>query len=293
MSTFIWNQDPTPITVAPNGDWRIRLASIRQDVVFTAVHRRALIHAIMRVFAEWVIAGAVYRIVHRWDPPWDESGEAVEVPSTERERLAWYATLGAWMEQMLTGTATPTYLAGCGLAHDTYADEIDQLVLDGVAGVLEPQVPPDRREAVVDDDEFAEAVCAFHDAIVAQAGQISTREAYRRCAAEVRRTRAAHANQDVAYRDAQREHRERAMRFWATHLPGLLVERRIDEQAWLHLDLAARLRDALADADPADVKAVATAGLPGCPCSPGVTAAVRSLAAAIDALDRESRFGVE
>lgn len=290
MNTFSWNQDPTPITVAPNGDWRMRLASIDLDVVFAAGPRRALIHRIMRMFTEWVIDGTVYLIAHRWDPPWDRSGETVMIPSTARERLAWCPTLGVWMEQMLTGSATPTYLAGCGLAHDTYADEIDQLVLDRVAGVLEPQVPSDVREAVVDDDEFAEAVCAFHDAILAQARQVSTGEAYRRCAAEVRHARAAHSNQEAARRDAQREYHERAMRFWATHLPGLLIERRIDERAWEDLDLAARMRDALADADPADVKAVASAGLPGYPCSPAVTATVRDLAAEIDALDRESRF---
>jgi hypothetical protein len=197
------------------------------------------------------------------------------------------------MEQMFTGSATPTYLAGCGLAHDTYADEIDQLVLDDVASVLEPQVPPEEREAVVYDDEFAEAVCSFHDAIVAEASQISTSEAYRRCAADVRRARVARATHDLASREAEHEHRERAMRFWATHLPGLLAGRRIDERAWQRLDLAARLRDALADADPADVKAIASAGLPGCPCSPAVSAAARNLAAEIDALDRESRFCAE
>jgi hypothetical protein len=290
VSTIAWNHDPTPITVAANGDWRIRLASIHQDVIFGATHRQTLIHAIMRLFAKWVIDGAVYLVVHSQDTPWDQSGETVEIPSTEHERLTWCPTLGVWMEQMFTGSATPTYLAGCGLAHDTYADEVDQLVLDDVASILEPQVPSEKREAVVYDDDFAEAVCAFHDAIVAQAGQIATTEAYRRCAAEVRRAQAARTAQGAVHRDDDHEHRERAMRFWATHLPGLLVERRIDERTWQHLDLAASLRDTLADADPADVKAIAAAGLPGCPCSPAVTAAVRSLAAEIDARDRDSRF---
>src|SRR5512146_2749353 len=97
VSAYVWNQcnqDPTPITIAANGDWRIYLAALHAEIVLPKARRAALVHAITRLYVEWVVDGKVYEVSHRNDPPWDYSGETLERPTTERERLGLYHTLG-------------------------------------------------------------------------------------------------------------------------------------------------------------------------------------------------------
>jgi hypothetical protein len=111
-------------------------------------------------------------------------------------------------------------------------------------------------------------------------------EAYIRCAANVHRRLAARQRGTQAAAQ-QSDDRARADHFCVTRPPVLLAERFVDRPTWRRLKLARRLRHALADADPADVDAIARIGLPGAHCSGSVNALIRKIAADVAAQDRE------
>lgn len=65
------------------------------------------------------------RIIHDFDPPWDQSGTAIR--TSEPFDIESYTDLESFVETEYTGNSTPSFVSGCGLFHDSFADELREL----------------------------------------------------------------------------------------------------------------------------------------------------------------------
>jgi hypothetical protein len=87
-----------------------------------------IILEVSEIFSEWVLEGDIYDVSYENDPPWDHSGTVIKRDSNEERRLSAYSTLGAWMNDCLTGNSTPSFESGYGMYHDFFEQEVSSHV---------------------------------------------------------------------------------------------------------------------------------------------------------------------
>ena len=79
-----------------------------------------------------------YQITHDFDPPYDCSGKLITIEGQDRFYVKNYNMLGDFFEEY-TGNTTATYWSGCGLSHDTYEKEYEELIRDYIYNSLLPK----------------------------------------------------------------------------------------------------------------------------------------------------------
>lgn len=84
--------------------------------------------------------------------PYDCSGALKVI--REAHMLSDYKTLEDFLE-MKTGTTTATYISGCGLNYNSYADELEQNIRDSIYNIARDYFISESKESyLIDDDKW-------------------------------------------------------------------------------------------------------------------------------------------
>jgi hypothetical protein len=255
------------LSLLGDGDWLLAMPKDLSDLRITVAWRQELIETTASWFVRWVINEQEVTINHNWDPSWDSSGHTETHNVGWRTLLARYNTLNEWLEQAYTGNSTASFMSGMGLFWDTYEKDVEELITDELIHEMKKQfcAPPG-----VDDDWFWDEVFEESDlvqihlehALRLLCGQMTTRDAWQKYEDSVR-TQLVKEEARRVIESARRDKMHRQAReFWECHFPDL-QGKRIERPEFKALDLESRLREALADADPEIVRAIAEIGLPG------------------------------
>jgi len=86
-------------------------------------------------FAYVILTDNKKTITHRFDPPWDCSGEIVNL--YEPYNLAEYDTLSDFVSNEYIGYSEATFVSGMGLRYPTYADELEKVTYEYITKLLE------------------------------------------------------------------------------------------------------------------------------------------------------------
>lgn len=265
------------------GDWQICLPEPYHIIVVSRAWREKIRKMIATHYIRWVLAGKSYEIHHRYDPPWDASGDAEKIEVEPASLLDKYATILDWLENELTGDWEATYESYHGKHWRRYADWFSE---------EKPQLYSDLYHVSFQHlIETADDVDEFKDSMIEELTdfEICMDVIWENLFANFRTEAAwdtyyAVTLKEIAEEERQAEERARlyhakhtcAKTFWNAHFADLRYLR-IEKPQFKELGLAERLADLLADADPEIVQAIAEIGLFG-DFSNSVHEAIKALA---------------
>jgi hypothetical protein len=270
------------LEVLGDGDWILTLPEDYPDIVITADMRQKLYEEVACTFVEWVMRGIEVVIEHHLDPEWDRSGSASRYNRDPLMLLIKYETIEEWLTEAYTGNSRATYISGYGLAWDTYEKAFEEGIeemwyelVDSIAGTLHDD-EDDKYEFLerISDDTFDVEISA-KQALRFLIGQGTTQAAWKQYQGIV----AAELHQEQVEAEERRiRHsamRERVQRFYDQHFADLPRDK-IEMPQLREFNVENRLKEALLDADPELVTALAEVGLPVY-CSNGVSNRISNL----------------
>lgn len=92
--------------------------------------RSIIVKEIAIYFSEWVIDGTTFNITYDFDPPWDCSGQLMEVKTGRADRLVYgYNSFGLFLEECLTGEIVDGY-EGKKFLYQTHFEVVENIILD-------------------------------------------------------------------------------------------------------------------------------------------------------------------
>jgi len=277
-------------------NWDLLLPTKYNPLIVTVKWRQALCAEAADTFVRWVMGGTSISIVHDSDPPWDQSGEKQQKQVDPDELLTRYDTFQQWMDTEYTGQSRASYMSGMGLFWDDYGDAIKEAISDAVSELIKAHLRAQFGE--MDDDNWWDEVwedltwiqSVLELALYQVIGQMKTVDAWRDHAGIVI------ADLEAEKRRVQEQARQNAIvlkmirNFWHDHFSDL-GQQRIEKPDFRALQLADRIREALADADPQIVEGIIQFGLPGY-FSNSVTFEVQQIARKIAMSDRHIPDGL-
>jgi hypothetical protein len=101
-------------------------------------------------FAHQIMYETKHSVEYYSDPSWDSSGTVLD--TNKSFSIDEYLTLADFVENEYTGNTTVSYVSGCGLFHDRYEKELQQICWDWVSSF----VPMATDELIRESDEFLE-----------------------------------------------------------------------------------------------------------------------------------------
>ncbi len=251
-----------------SGDWEITLPPKYDDLIVSEAWREDLCAAAADTFIRWVLAGTSINIVHDYDPPWDQSGDKRPYRVDPAELLGRYETFKAWMDEEYTGESRASFVSGMGLFWDDYGDAIKEDISEAVAELMTAHF----KAQFEDEDEDSWWDDAWEDTIIIQSSlehalyliiaDIKTADAWRQYADSVRADMEAERQRNKERAKENAILGELIRHFWEDRFSDL-DRRRIERPEFKALQLADRIQNALADADPRVVEAIIQFGLPG------------------------------
>jgi hypothetical protein len=242
------------------GTWRSDPSDEIPQLELSVDDRLRILREIAELFSRWVIEGRLYDVSYADDPPWDHSGKLIKIDSTPDVRLGLFPTLGRWADEAYTGISVPTCLSGMGLAHQTYDEEIENVIRSGILAIWTRHLSAEEREAFLGLEPESTAVdLTFR--LIERACDIRTDAAWeigepgaRECILRDSRERERRWSQD-------RDREARVESFWKRYLSDIPPGFRIDaSNAQLFMERLGRILDL---ADPEDLEALKQKGLPG------------------------------
>jgi hypothetical protein len=113
----------------------------KENVVINKRSIDSIRFTVCELFSRYVIDGTLLEnISHDYDPPWDCSGTLIKEKIGENCTFLYllkkYGTLGEWTKNTYTGATIATGVSGCGFNHETYEDEVMQIIEDTLYNVI-------------------------------------------------------------------------------------------------------------------------------------------------------------
>lgn len=253
------------LAVLGMGTWEIALPDGYPELVVEPEWREGIIAWTCCAYVRWVKDGKSRAITFDYDPPWDHSGEVLSRDTDPLILRGRYATLGAWLADEYTGQWRATFESGYGKYWDTFGNYLEEYLQERITALLKDQCPDQFAEADMSIDPWDD-LCMVSTLLEwmlkLSVEPVSTADAWERF--EILTLRQMETERRRQTEAAARRERqgEQARHFWMTHFTDLTTER-IDRPRYRNLRLEERLRDLLADTDPAVVEAIAEFGLPG------------------------------
>lgn len=108
-------------------------------------------------FAYQILEGRKFEVDYSWDPPWDCSGH---LKTSGNLSLADYNQLFDFLDEY-SGNSRPSFVSGCGMFHDSYRDDLTEVVSEHLWSLVRAQTPTDltneEQDALTED--YADLIC--------------------------------------------------------------------------------------------------------------------------------------
>jgi hypothetical protein len=252
-----------------DGDWEWDLPDDDENIaVFTKAWRDEQLDKIAEKFVRWVLRGIDHTHHHRYDPPWDSSGNVDSQKTDSLTLVTRYSTLSEWFEDALTGHSQASYVSGSGLNWMTYGDEFGDDIEEAIFYVFAERVTSiyqvERGDLFFDKiiDVCCDNLPDLEGLMVLSIGKHRTFDIWKKYEMLVREKIAEEHRQAEIRRQQLIVMREQVKQFWELHFSEYNIVK-IEAPQFDEEKVGERLIELLMDADPELVKGIATVGLPG------------------------------